>query len=232
MSSLPDLGMNGLVNSVRRLTGGNNPGFRDVDPAASFVAGCVAMLATDSNGKPVLQTAIANTTTALIGLFYCHKTISFYKPVVDEAQTFSTSPNTSTILYLNNANVKTGSVVITSGGAVVSGSGWNLTGVNGYITKTSPGTGTWLISYLYTDPNLVGIDQTLGSGKAATLEDQCEVATLVYDTGSSTPYTLNCNLYSNASGYVTAASGGGSVVGRCTKVPTADDPELHFKLKI
>jgi len=232
MSSLPDLGMNGLVNSVRRLTGGNNPGFRDVDPAASFVAGCVAMLATNSNGKPVLQTAIANTTTALIGLFYCHKTISFYVPVVDEAQTFGTFPNTSTILYLNHANVKTGSVVITSGGAVVSSGGWTLTSTNGYITKGSTGTGTWLISYLYADPNLVGIDQTLGSGKAATLEDQCEVATLVYATGSSTPYTLNCNLYSNAEGYITATPGGGSVVGRCTKTPTADDPELHFKLKI
>ena len=230
MSTLPDLGMNGLVNSVRKLTGLNNPGFRDVDPAAEFVAGCVAKLGLDSNGNVVLQTAGAADTTALIGLFYCHKTISFYKPVVDEEQTFSVSPNTSTILYLNHANVKANSVYITSGGLNVA-SGWTLTGVNGYITKGSTGTGTWKISYLYQDPNLVGIDQTLGSGKAATIEDAGEVATLVYDT--SVAYALNGNLYANAYGYITSyPGGGGSIVGRCTKVPTAADPELHFKLNI
>lgn len=232
MSTLPDLGMNGLVNSVRKLTGLNNPGFRDVDPAAEFVAGCVAKLATDSNGNVVLQTAGAADTTALIGLFYCHKTLSFYKPVVGEEQTFSVSPNTSTIVYLNHANVKTGSVYVTStGGAVVSSTGYTLTSVNGYLTATTPKTGTWKINYLYQDPNLVGIDQTLGSGKAATIEDAGEVATLVYDT--SVAYTLNGNLYANANGYITSYSGGGgSIVGRCTKVPTAADPELHFKLKI
>ncbi|MFA5153413.1 MAG: hypothetical protein WC554_12690, partial [Clostridia bacterium] len=105
---------------------------------------------------------------------------------------------------------------------------------NGTITRTSTGdigaTDTIYVSYLYQDPNLVGIDQTLGSRKAATLEDAGEIASLVYDTGVS--YTLMGNLYSNALGYITSTNGGGSVVGICTKVPTAEDPEIHFKLKI
>ena len=91
---LPDIGRNGLVNSVRRLTGLNNPGFRAVDPTANFVAGMVAKLEADSNGNPVLKVADANDTN-LIGLFYCHKTTNFYRPIVDESQTFSTSPNTA-----------------------------------------------------------------------------------------------------------------------------------------
>lgn len=224
---LPDLGRNGLVNSIRRLNGFNNPGYRAVGSAETFIAGMVANLEDDGNGNPVLTVA-NNTDTAIIGLFYCHKTTNFYRPIVDEEQTFGTSPNTSTILYLNHANVKTGSVIITSGGAVVS-SGWTLTGVNGYITKGSTGTGTWKITYLYEDPTLTGLDQTLGSGMAATLEDRGEAATLVYDT--SKVYALMGNLYVNSEGYLTSASGS-TIVGKVTKVPTADNPELCFKLTV
>jgi len=223
---LPDLGRNGLVNSIRRLNGFNNPGYRTVSPAETFIAGMVANLEADTNGNPVLTVA-NNSDTSIIGLFYCHKTTNFYRPIVDEEQTFSTSPNTSTILYLNHANVKTGSVLITSGGLTVA-SGWTLTEVNGYITKTTPGTGTWKITYMYEDPTLTGLDQTLGSGMAATLEDRGEAATLVYDT--SAVYTLMGNLYVNASGYLT--SSGTVVVGKVTKVPSADNPELHFKWTI
>ena len=224
---LPDLGRNGLVNSIRRLNGFNNPGYRSVDPSAEFIAGMVANLEADTNGNPVLTVA-NNTDTAILGLFFWHKPLSFYRPIVGEAQTFSTAPNTSTILYLNHANVKANSVLITSGGLVVS-SGWTLTGTNGYITKGSTGTGTWLITYLYEDPTLTGIDQTLGSGMAATLEDRGEAATLVYDT--SVAYTLMGPLYVNASGYLTSASGS-TAVGKVTKVPTADNPELCFKLTV
>ena len=74
-----DLGMNGLVNSVRRLEGFyGNPGYRKVDPATSFIAGNVAKLAADGDGNPVLQIAGASS-TGLIGIFYCHKTIYFYQ---------------------------------------------------------------------------------------------------------------------------------------------------------
>ena len=224
---LPDLGRNGLVNSIRRLNGFNNPGYRSVGSAENFVAGMVANLEADTNGDPILTVA-NNTDVAIIGLFFCHKTTSFYRPIVDEVQTFGTAPNTSTILYLNHANVKPSSVMATSGGLVVNPSGYSVTTTNGYITKTSPGTGTWKITYLYEDANLSGIDQTLGSGMAATLEDRGEAATLVYDT--SVAYTLMGNLYSNASGYLT--NSGTVIIGKVTKVPTADNPELHFKLTV
>ena len=85
MATLPDIGLNGLVNSVRKLGGYiSNPGYRDVDPAAEFIAGMVATLGTDSNGKVILQVA-SHSTTAPIGLFYCHKTVSFYRTVIQEA---------------------------------------------------------------------------------------------------------------------------------------------------
>ena len=233
MATLPDLGMNGLVNSVRKITGTNNPGWRDVDPSATFIAGCVAKLGADVNGKPVLQTAAA-ADAGLIGLFYCHKTLSFYKPVFGESQTFGTAPNTASIIYLNNANIKVGSVYLSKAGFPVTSTGnWTLQDVNGTITRISGAIGatdTVVVNYLYKDPNLVGIDQTLGSGKAATIEDAGEVATLVYDTAK--PYALMGNLYANADGYITSVNGTGTLVGLCTKVPTAEDPELHFKLKI
>ncbi|HRZ18500.1 MAG TPA: hypothetical protein P5136_00345 [Methanofastidiosum sp.] len=213
---------------MRRLSGLNNPGWRDVDPAAAFIAGMVAKLAADVNGKPVLQVADNTTSTGLIGLFYCHKTLSFYKPVVDESQTFAVAPNTSTVIYLNNANLKTGSVLLTSGGVDVTGS-YTVSTTNGTVTAGSPASNTLLCSYLYQDPNLVGIDQTLGSGKAATLEDQGDIATLVYETGVA--YALNGNVYISANGYPTATAGA-KIIGQITKVPTSEDPELHFKLKI
>lgn len=237
---LPDIGRNGLVNSVRRLSGLNNPGYRPVDPSASFIAGMAAKLGTDSNGNPVLQVAGAADTN-VIGIFYCHKTVSFYQPVVDEEQTFGTSPNTAWAVYLNHANLKDLSVKITDEAGTTT---YDITDdylvniTNGVITRTSTGVGgtipalaTIKITYLYEDPNLSGIDQTLGSGMAATLEDHGEVATLVYDTSKA--YTLMGPLYSNASGYLTSYTAGSAtvgVVGKVTKVPTAEDPELRFKL--
>lgn len=231
---LPDIGRNGLVNSVRRLSGLNNPGYRPVDSSASFIAGMVANLEADSNGNPVLTVA-NNTDTNIIGIFYCHKTVNFYQPIVDEEQTFGTSPNTAWVVYLNHANLKTSSVKVTTDAGVprTVTTDYTVNTTNGVITRTSTGsigaTDVILITYLYEDPNLSGIDQTLGSGMAATLEDSGEIATLVYNT--SVAYTLMGDLYCDANGYITSASGS-TVVGKCTKVPTAEDPELRFKLKV
>jgi hypothetical protein len=111
-----------------------------------------------------------------------------------------------------------------------------MNNTNGIVTLNGTGTGkvgataTVWVSYLYEDATLSGIDQTLGSGCAATLEDQGEIATLVYDTSKA--YTLMDSLYSNASGYLTSTNGGGSVVGKVTKVPTAEDAELRYKLVV
>lgn len=240
--TLPGIGRNGLVNSVRKLSGSTNPGYRDVDSTAEFVAGMVAKLAADGDGNPVLQVA-DNTSSSgeVIGLFFCHKTTSFYRPIVDEVQTFGTAPNTSTVVYLDHANLK-GSAGTYLKVADATGAEYNYGGgndftcsyTNGTITRsvgsTSIGASDPIyVSYYYEDPNLSGIDQTLGSGKAATLEDRGEVATLVYDTDVA--YTLGGSIYINADGYPTSANGT-AAIGKVTKVPTSADPELHFKLQV
>ena len=228
---IPDIGLNGLVNSVRRLTGLTNPGYRDVESSAEFIAGMVCTLDA-TTGKLVVAD---NTDTEVLGLFYCHKTISFYRPVQDEEHTFGTAPNTSTIVYLNNAYLKAGSVLVTStGGVVVADSGnWSVNTTNGTITRNPSGSiaadATINISYLYQDSNLVGIDQTMGSGKAATLEDSGEVATLVYDT--SVTYTVMGSVYVTSDGYITSTAGA-KAIGIVTKAPSSEDPEIHFKLQL
>ena len=235
---LPGIGRNGLVNSVRRLSGLTNPGYRAVGSTEDFIAGMVAKLAADTNGNPVLKVANA-TDTALIGLFYCHKTTSFYRTIREEQQTLGTSPNTATVVYLKHANIKAGSTRIVSSTGdtlLVETTDYVMTNVNGIVTLNGTGTGKvgssalLYISYMYEDQNLSGIDETLGSGLAATLEERGEVATQVYDT--TVAYTLMGTLYANASGYITSTNGGGSAIGKVTKVPTSDDPELHFKLQL
>jgi hypothetical protein len=240
-TQLPGIGRNGLINAVRRLSGMTNPGYRNVDPTAEFVAGMVANLEADSDGNPVLTVANASD-TGVIGLFFCHKVNSFYRPIIDEAQTFGTSPNTSAYLFLNHANLKGAAgtyVKITNaaGVAYTYTTDYTVNYTNGTVLRTSAGTApgataTVYVSYVYEDASLTGIDQTMGSGKAATLEDEGEVATLLYTPNSATAYTMMCPLYANADGYVTATDGGGSHLGVLTKLPTASDPELHFKLKI
>ena len=246
MATLPDLGTNGLVNSIRKISGTTNPGYRKVASTASFIAGNVAILSTNgTTGEPELAVANASSTAAqIIGLFYCHKTTSFYRPVVMEAVTFGTSPNTATIGYLSHATLVGAAgtyIIVSSTGTTLNKdftytTDFTINYINGTITRVAGqaigATATVYVTYYYTDPNLIGIDQTLGSGMAATLEDRGECATLAYDTGSATKYVLNGLLYSNATGYITATNGGGGSIGKITKVPTAEDPELHFKLSL
>jgi hypothetical protein len=196
----------------------------------------VAKLEADNDGNPVLMVADATDATC-IGIFFCHKTTSFYRPVVLEEQTFGTSPNTADVIFLNHANIKSGSLKMSSTGATsdtaIASNLYTLSIVNGTVTDAATNfsnTGTFYFSYLYEDPNLTGIDQTLGSGMAATLEDQGEIGTLVYDTAKV--YTLMGILYCDANGYLTSSDSGGSHIGVVTKVPTAEDPELRFKLNI
>lgn len=226
---LPGIGRNGLVNSVRKISGATVTGYRAVSDTAEFIAGMVATLV-DDGGTPKVAVA-DNTSTSALGLFFCHKTTSFYRPIVEESKTFA-----SNIITLDNANVQSSSVKVMdlSGNVYAVNTAYTLNATNGIITRnTSTGligaTETVLVSYRYKDPNLTGIDQTLGSGNAAVLEEPAEVATLVYDT--SKVYTLNQKLYVNADGVITNVSGG-VVIGIVTKVPSNDNPELNFKLKI
>lgn len=227
---LPGIGRNGLTNSVRKLSGANVTGYRPVSDTAEFIAGMVATLVDDGG---IAKTAVAdNTSASAIGLFFCHKTNSFYRPVVAESKTFA-----SNIITLDYANILSSSVKVTNSLGTVTYSGttaYSVNATNGIITRnTSTGTigatETVLVTYRYKDANLTGIDQTLGSGNAAILEEPAEVATLVYDT--SRTYTLNEHLHVNADGLV-SNSGGSLVVGVVTKVPSNDNPELCFKLKI
>ena len=236
--TLPDIGLNGLVNSVEKVGGYiANPGYRKVSPTAEFVAGMVAELTTDSDGNIVLDVADDTSSTGIIGLFYCHKTTSFYRPVVKELQTFGTSPNTATMINLSHPNIKAGSVrcqkVATPFTVYSESSNIIVNTTNGTITSSSgPGVSEAVyVSYLYQDPNLIGIDQTLGSGMAATIEDNGEIATLMYD--SSVAYALSGSLYVTSDGYLTSTqSASAKVIGTITKPPTADDPRLFFKMKL
>ena len=241
--TLPDLGTNGLVNSVRKISGLTNPGYRAVDPSTEFIAGMVAKLTTDSNGNPMVTRAADTDKSNIIGLFFSHKTTSFYRAVVAEAVTFAASPNTATVGYLKHANLlgSAGTYVMVSSTATVvadytygaSTNDFTLSYTNGTITRHAAGkiaaASTVYVTYMYADPNLVGIDETLGSGLTATLEEHGEVATLVYDTTHA--YTIMGPVYCNASGYITSyRTNTADELGRVTKVPTNESPELHFKL--
>jgi len=232
--NLPDLGRGGIINAVRKVWGNFYNPSRLVSTTADFIAGMVAELSTDSNGNPEVIVANASTANPL-GLFFCHKTTSFYRPIIDEEQTFGTSPNTATYAYLNHANMKssTGYLKVTnsSGTPYTNGVDFTVSATNGYIKRNGAGissTGTIYVSYLYLDPNQTGIDQTLGSGQAAMLEGSGEIATLVYDAGKT--FSLNGLVYVNALGMLTNT--GTYSIGVVTKVPSADDPELGVKITL
>ena len=246
MSTLPDLGTNGLLYSIKKLNGGTNPGYRAVDSSADFIAGMVAVLqANSTTGAPEVSVAAGSTDlTGIIGLFNSHKTTSFYQAVTCEEVTFTTSPNTATIGYLKHANLKgTGGayVIVSSTGDVKPSKDFTYTTdytinhTNGTIDRTGSAkigaTKTVYVSYFYADPNLIGIDETLGSGLVATFENYGEYAVLVYDTGAV--YAINGSLYASDAGFITSTRPGSAVViGVCTKPPTSDDPSLHFKLLV
>jgi hypothetical protein len=229
---LPSLGRGGIINSVRKLSGTDVPGYKDVDPAAEFIAGQVATLKADANGNPVLTTVSASTDKP-IGIFFCHKAVSFYKMVTDEA---AVMPASGLTLNLKHANIKAGYVKVanaSTGTAYVITTNWTLdSATNGIIRNTNITTSTPVkISYLYEDNAIAGIDQTLGSGKAAYLSDPCEIATLVYEP--ATNFVLGGLVYSDTTGYITALQPGSAVsIGTVTKIPTASDPELYVRIRI
>lgn len=237
MPNLPDLGRSGIVNSVRKLNGFIVNPSRVVDPATEFVAGMAAKLVADVNGNPMVTRAGAGDTT-LIGLFFCHKTTSFYRPIIAEAQTFGTAPNTATTVLLNHANVKTSyyQVCSSTGTPYTEGGGndYTIDTTHGIVTRRVGGGitagATVYVTYHFQDPNQYGIDQTLGSGQAATLEGIGEIATMIFD--SSKVYILMNPIYVNGDGYLTSTPGGGSIVGKCTQIPNASNPELHVKLSL
>lgn len=228
MAELPPIGRNGIVNSVRKLSGNVVTGWRDVSSSASFIAGYVATL---SSG--VVTVADDTADLKIVGLFNCHKTTSFYRPVIDEEGTFTGAASSIT---LDHSNLKSGSVRVTNSAGTTTytlTTDYTVNTTNGIITQTSTGsigtTDTVKIDYLYADPNLSGIDQTLGSGKASIIEGIGEISTLVYETNAA--WAENAAVTVSANGLPTIG-GTGSTIGFVTKVPTSDDPELHFQMRL
>lgn len=228
---LTGIGRSGLRGSVRKLSGAEVPAWRKVDSDAEFIAGMVCKLGTDSSGNPQLE-VIDGTDDNPIGIFYCHKTTSFYVPFTEEA----TSPSSTGTINLSHANIKSDSIRVentSSGSAYTEDSDYSLNETNGILTMITIAEDTELtITYRYTDPNLSGVDQTLGSGKAAYVSDPCEIATIVYDTTRS--YSIGDTLYATTDGLITNNNSGTTTatIGTVTKAPTASDPELYVRLRI
>lgn len=224
---LPPIGRNGIVNSVRKLSGHIITGWRDVDSAANFISGYIATL--NSSGNAVVAD---DSSTQILGLFFCHKTTSFYRPVVDESITFTGADSAIT---LANANLQSGSIRVTDsdGSAYTITTDYLINTTNGILTQVGGGgigtTETVLVDYRYQDPNLAGLDQTLGSGRASVIEGSGEIATLAYETNAA--WALNTDVTVSANGLPTIG-GGGAVIGFVTKVPTANDPELQFQMRM
>ena len=236
---LPPIGRAGLRNAVRKLTTSMIiTGWRDVDPEAQFISGMVATLA-EVDGKPKVQ--VADNGKVPVGLFFCHKTVDFYEPLVAFKATFGEwegNPNSvRTMPYL-----KTGSVRVTDldGNPYTATTDYTVDLTSGVITRVFDEEGegeddaigedeTVLVYARYRHPDLTGIDQTLGSGKVALLEGNGEIATLVYDTTVS--YALGDDVKFNNDG-VLCTGGGNAVVGKVTKVPTSDNSELHVKVTL
>lgn len=241
-SVMPPIGRNGTVNLARKISGNVITGFRQVDPAASFTVGQIAKLTADANGNPIATVCTATSTDVPVGIFWCHKTLSFYSAAVNEAVTFTGSGTTVALkhAYLKGAAgtyVKVTNTV--EGTAYTYTTDYTINYTNGTITHVGAGsigtTATVYISYLYKDMNQSGIDQTLGAGKVVLLEDKGEIATRLYDTSVKWALTGNdAIVVCNADGIVTTRTKDGSApaVGKVTKVPTSSDTELCFKFSI
>ena len=102
--SLPSLGRSGIVNSVRKLSGYDVPGYRDVDSTCEFIAGQVATLAANSTtGNPELT--LLTGTAYPIGIFFCHKATNFYEVVRYELVTVPAIGANATLKHANLKNL-------------------------------------------------------------------------------------------------------------------------------
>lgn len=226
---LPPIGRRGIVNVIRKMSGNIITGWRPVDSAAEFIQGYVATL-DGTTGKA----KVADNTASLkiIGLFNCHKTTSFYRPVVDESVTFTGALSTVNLAHANIKSAACVKVTSSDGGTTYTlTTHYTVNTTNGTLTHVSGigNTDTVLVDYLYQDPNLAGLDQTLGSGNASIVEGHGEIATLAYETNAA--WALNADVTVSANGLPTIG-GTGTVIGFVTKVPSASDPELHFQMRL
>lgn len=222
------IGRNGIINSVRRISGNVVPGWRIIHPEAQFIAGYIAAL--DSSGLTIVAD---ETTTNVLGLFNCHKTINFYVPVQAEEGVFT---GEGSYIALTYAYIKTNTVrVYNATGTILytEDTDYTMNYTHGLVTQIATGsigiTDLVLIDYTYHDPNITGLDQTIGSGAASVIEGNGEIATLAYETNAA--WTVNAIVRVSTNGIPTT-SGTGSSFGFVTKQPTAGNPELQMQLRL
>ena len=128
---LPSMGRNGIVNLVRKLSGAVVTGWRDIDPSSEFVAGQIAKL-TESNGRTLVTVCIEATADKPIGILFSHKTLSFYKPVVEESQTFDLIAIKDVKEFLGSVELDAGKYTqirlnVDEATAIINGTEYNLT---------------------------------------------------------------------------------------------------------
>jgi len=232
LSILPSIGRSGLRNSVRVLVGMQLTGWRAVDPGGNFLAGQLGKLGANDKGQ-VIVTPVTATADAVVGMFFTSNSTAFYRPVAAEAHKVGenlASPNTIT---LNKALIKADTIKVVdkaTGVVQAAPAKYTINLTNGVITIVDIAPDTeLLISYMYKDIMLSGVNQVLGSGKAALVEGVGEISTLVYD--STAAWTLGAAVRFTAAGLLTVG-GGSAVIGTVTKAPTFDDPSLHVKLNL
>jgi hypothetical protein len=234
LSTMPAIGRNGVRDAVQNMGGMQLTGWRDIDVAAVFVAGQLAKLGTDANGKVCVQ-PVSAVTDAPIGVFVTSNTTTFYRPESAEAHVIGEDIDAPNSIALKKPYVKGASYVVRdalTGVAYVEGAAadYTINVINGVITNVAiPNATAILVSYHYKDVNLSGINQVLGSGKAALLEQVGAVATLMYDPTAA--WTLNAAVKFTADGLFTVG-GASATIGRVTKAPTFDDPAIHVLLDL
>ena len=232
LSILPSIGRSGLRNSVKVLSGMYLTGWRGVDPSVNFFAGQVAKLGTDSQGQ-VVVTPVSAVADPVIGMFFTSNSTSFFRPVAKEAHKVGENPASPNTITLNKALIKADTVIVKSKDeqtTYAAPAKYTINLTNGVITIVDIAAETELvISYLYKDITLSGVNQVLGSGKCALVEGVGEISTLVYD--STAAWALGAAVKFTATGLLTVG-GASATIGTVTKAPTYDDPSLHVKLNL
>ena len=167
---------------------------------------------------------LAGTGNTVLGIIDDNKTTQFLATVNAEVVP-SGSAN------LNNANVVSGTLVVTAGGASVNVAGFSYT--NGAFASATTSTGV-TVNYSYVIPGKAGDDTTLASGKCTLWLQPGEYSTDIYEvatgTGTAVAYTVGGSLYTSANSKLTSVNpnSSGTRIGFVTKVPTNGNPFLNF----
>lgn len=230
---LPSLGRLGNQLKIKPLSAGLEiTGWRDADLTAEFVAGQVGKVTVNGDGVTCVSPVTALTDKAA-GIFYCDRINTFYSTMYKEVVEIKDG-----VFFATKPYVKTGTLRVRTTGASPSAcaetTDFTITSLsNGAFAIAAGGklaaATTVEISYMYLDTEKSGFSNVDGSGKAAFVEGNGELAILVYDPTAD--YVVGSPIYFNTSAYVTATQGSGATsFGVITKAPSNEDPELRIKV--